>query len=371
MSNEFFDGMVVSPLEEEIASIGEEERNGILEVKNGEHRTRLHFRKGSLVRAQRPTLKTYEPLVEYLIYGRILSERDLEKAYRLASVKNVTLEEVLVSTSKVTEDLIVRFADLQKEEGLYPLFTLESPVLRWLDERPKREKYGTPLPAKWILKESRRRTEMWPRIAEEVGSEAAVFERDASRLAEVLGYGTSPVEEIESLGGNARMVFFHINGSRNVRQIARTAGLGLFQVHQALRELQDVGVVERIEEKSPGEPPPRSPSRMRKITLGLSYLIFLGLLGLGVEWGLNHGGTVREHLVSNYGQKTDRDPEEALFKLVRALELYELEFGHYPASLSELAELGYNVESTSGVPERYRLELHDRGYRLVLKDEAK
>ena len=365
MSNEYYDSVTSDPLTEQIGNIGVQERNGVLEVTGPETVTRLHFRKGALVHAEQVAGSDLWPLGDYLTYGGILSSRDILRARRAADKKNIPIEDALLAFEQVTEDLLARFVDLQVQESLFPLFNLESPILTWLDERPRLVRFGTPLPTEWILKESRRRADIWIGLFEAVGRKTAVFDKDHSCLAELLGYTHDREEPLPSIGGNARIVFYYINGEKTVVQLARASGLGLFQVYQALAELIDADVVEITSLNGVGERPPVFRPTLRYIVLGLTYTILaLGLI-VGVHWGLNHGKKIEEHLLSHYGQVTENMPTIEMQRIMSSLELYELEFGHYPASLAELTETGYSVVRPERLRDAYRLDLSSTGYKVV------
>ena len=369
MSNEFYDGVVQSALVQEISSIGAQERNGVLEVTGAETVTRLHFRKGALVDAQRVAGSDLWPLGDYLTYGGILSPREVFKALETAARKNMQVEEVLITYEAVTDDLLTRFVGLQLEESLFPLFYLDTPLLAWFDERPKASRFCTPLPVEWIVKESRRRSDLWARLEESVGKKTAIFDKDGSNLAELLGYTHDREEPLPSIGGNARIVFFFINGEKNVVQVARASGLGLFQVYQALYELIDVDVVELVSLSGEGERPATMRPYVRHIVLALTYAIFVFVLGLGVRWGINHGDDLQRHFLSHYVQDSRAEQATELQRLKSAMELHELEFGHYPTSVAELAEVGYALGDEEHLKRTYRLEFDSVGYKLVRDGE--
>ena len=369
MSNEFFESAPREPLAREIHDIGQEERNGVLEVTGAETVTRLHFRKGSLVHAERAAGSDIWPLGDYLTFGGVLRPKDVAKALRAAEQKNIQAEEALLGMDGVTEDLLTRFIDLQLEESLFPLFNLQSPILTWLDERPKVVSLGTPLPTEWILKESRRRADIWPRLEDSVGRKTAIYDKDAGCLAELLGYTHDREEPLPSIGGNARIVFFYINGAKTVVQIARASGLGLFQVYQAIDELIDADVVEVVALRGEGEQPPIFRPYLRNALLVLTYAILALGLGLGVEWGLEHGNRLEEHLISHYGQELTESPAAEMTRLTASLELHELEFGHYPTSFTELVEVGYRLGNVDRLQEDYRLTLGSDGYKVMRNED--
>ena len=345
----------------------------MIEVAGPETVTRLHFRKGALVHAEPVAGSDLWPLGDYLTYGGILSSRDILRAQRAADKKKISVEDALLTYEQVTEDLLTRFIDLQVQESLFPLFSLELPMLTWLDERPRLVRLGTPLPTEWILKESRRRADLWVGLEEAVGRKTAVFDKDQSCLGELLGYTHDREEPLPSIGGNARIVFYFINGEKTVVQIARASGLGLFQVYQALAVLIDAVVVEVASLHGVGEQPPVFRPRLRYAVLGLTYAILaLGLM-VGVQWALDHGKKIEEHLVSHYGQTTsgqttENMPAIEMQRITSSLELYELEFGHYPASLEDLTQTGFSVVRPERLRDAYRLELSSTGYKVVRQE---
>jgi hypothetical protein len=369
MENEFYSNTPSSVLAKEIQAIGQDERSGVLEVTGSGTVTRLHFRRGALVGADRVAGSDLWPLGDYLTYGGLLSPRDVLGAMDMAQEKKLQVEEVLLSYKGVTEDLLSRYANLQLEESLFPLFSLESPLVHWFDERPRVPQLVTPLPAEWILKESRRRRDLWPALEETVGKSTAVYDREPSLLAELLGYTSAKEDALPSMGGNARIVFFYANGERTVAQVARKSGLGLFQVYQAFSELIDADVIDLVVAHGTGETPPIYRPYLGKVLLTLTYgILALGLF-LGVTWAIEHQEGLKEHWLSHYSQDTQVNRAKERARIVAALDLHQLEFGHYPTSLEELVEVGYAMIDRDGVVARYGIQLHAGGYRLLTRDK--
>jgi hypothetical protein len=225
------------------------------------------------------------------------------------------------------------------------------------------------LPAEWILKESRRRRDLWPGLEETVGRSTAVYDREPSLLAELLGYTSDREDPLPSIGGNARIVFFYANGDRTVGQVARKSGLGLFQVYQAFSELIDADVIDLVAAQGAGEKPPVYRPYLGRVLLALTYAILALALFLSVTWAIDHQEGLKEHWLSHYSQDTQVNRAKEQARIAAALDLHQLEFGHYPTSLEELVEVGYAMIDKDGVVERYKIQLEPDGYRLLTRDK--
>lgn len=363
-----------NPLIKGLQKVRRAESSGVLEVTGQGVVVRLHFRGGGLVHAERMAGEEVWPLGEYLTHSGVLRPQRVLKALRVAEAKGRPVEEVLVAQKGVTEDLVRRFTQLQLEEIVFPLFRIESPSVRWLEERPAVPSMVTPLPAEWLLKEGRRRRGLWPRIRENVGRSNAVYAHEPGLLSELLGYTYDRKDPLPSIGGNARVVTFYSDGRRTVLQVARASGLGVFQVYQAMDELLDLDVMELVAASGTGDEPRAYRPYLRALLLGVSYLIFGALFFLGGRWVMNHGEELRRQLFATVSMTEATSPDQRrsrqMARLHEAMKLHELEFGHYPASIDELLEAGYALEGRALLKRALTIELETDGYRLVPKGES-
>lgn len=351
-----------------LASMGEQGRTGILEVASGSQATRIHMRRGQIVYAEHTSGTEAWPLGEYLLESGTVKAPALLEAREKAELMGVSLEEYLIDKKLVSEDVLKRFADLHVAEVLFPLFRRTKLSMNFLDERPHNPRLITALPVNFVLKEADRRAELWPELRRRVGGPRAVYGKDPSIMAEILGYvDAQPGDEeaLPEMSASARVIFFHINGKKTVEQLARASGLGMFETYRALGELLDAMLLELIAHEGPGEQPAQRSPHLPRIISVLAWLALAGLLALGVQWWLSGGaGDVESTLMSDSPEVREVIGRSQVADIEAALELYQIRTGEYPERLEDLITRGYLSSDVARTFEALTYERQDRAHVL-------
>ena len=354
-----------TPIERGLQLIADESRTGIMELTATGTVTLLHFRDGSLVNAERVAGRELWPLGDYLVESGLVRPRQLVKAVDLARSGEIAPEDVLVRKRLVSENVVKRFAELQLAELVYPLFLADDPILRFLQERPRASRFITPVPAAFLLKEGRRRKSVWPDLRDEVGKETAVYTKEPRDLALLLGYEPAEPDFGISIGGQARIAFYAVNGKRTLAQVARTSGLGLFQTYEAFRDLIREELLVLVNPNGEGERRSALRPYLYRVGALLSYGIFGLLITLGVMWATDHGHEIEENVIRSEVGRTAALQRADLERVRELVHVYQLGEGQFPASLKVLVEQGYASDLLFGHGNALDYKLKDG--RFILK----
>ena len=353
-----------------LALMDEQGRTGVLAV-GGEHdQTRLHIRKGYVVYVDRPRGAEKWLLGEYLVSTRSAKLTDLLAALKESERTGGMVEDIIVERKLVSEDVLRRFSDLQVAELLFPLFPRTGLAIRFLEERPHSPEFVTPLPVSYILKEAERRAELWPAVRQRVGRPTAVYRKDGSVLPELLGYvqpDNDSDEPLPEISADARIVYFFVNGAKTVEQVARAAGLGLFETYRASAELLDAYLLTLVTTHGEGERTGAGESVLPRLVSIITYAVIAALLLLGAQWVIGRSSELRSSLTAS-SPAIDRVVERSRFHQIEgALQLHELQVGAYPEALADLVTGGYLGRDAAQAIGRLDYQVTETGYALGAK----
>lgn len=328
-----------------LAHLNSDERSGIVDARTAEgDSTRIHLRRGAIVAVEHATNADNWLLAEYLLRTKSISSRGLLKARKRADKNDQALEEILVEGKLVGEDLLRRLMGLEAQETLMPLFRAQGLHVEFVEERPIPALYSSPLPIGYILKEAERQSGKWPALRRKIGRPDAIYRLEGPFSTHAMGFDPSDdEEELErELSGDARLVYFFINGRRTTEQIARCCALSLFQTMTAMEELLDAYLIALVTTHGPGEKIRESSVFLPRLVWLITSVALLAALALLGE----RAQTLAQQdvaIVTPDGLKTAarltrfRDVQEGI-------RLFELRHGRFPLHLEELSEAGYQHE---------------------------
>lgn len=330
-----------------LSMLDEESRTGILEVgaPGSGNTTRVHMRKGYIVGIDQPTGEHAWILGEYLVRSGTISSDQLYRARQRAEGTGGSLEEQLLILPGLTEDILKRFKDQETAELLYPLFREAGLEIHFLEERPKPATHATTLPVSYVLKEAERQKTAWEALRQRVGRPSAVYRRDDSVMAVVLGYeqDKTPTEHgdpIPELGASTRMVYFHTNGERTLEQVARTSGLTTFEAYRAYSTLMDFDIVDLVTPHSKGEEIRTEDATLPRIVNVVTYGFVAIVLMLGAQWVWTNPDILRPSPLSSTAEIERIRLDASLIQVQEALQIHHLRYGHFPDTLQALRERG-------------------------------
>jgi hypothetical protein len=256
-------------------------KSGLLKVQSAEGELILHFSEGKIVNVDMP--KGQEWIIgQYLTEGEVLPERKLLKALRIATAKGKTPEEVLVDRRYISPDVLKRYMDLYSREVILPLFAKVGLVCSFTADEPQENKWLPPVSVPYLLKEGERRAREWPLLTKRIPSDEAVYDKDKSFISQVVKDGDETGNPLFSdkldpeLGANERIVYYFVDGRKNIKQLARTSGLDLFSCFRAIYTLENKFMVKVVSQRA-GEV-----RRESAILPVLVKLLFYGMIALAV-----------------------------------------------------------------------------------------
>lgn len=346
-----------------LETVDREQRTGVLEIATAEGTTRIHVRRGHVVGVAQGTSARRWILADYLVDSGVVGQEALVAAKREADKRNEETEEVLVRRNAVSGDVLKRFVDLQAAELLFPLFRHGSLEIRFVEERPRVTRFATPLPIRYVLREGMQQAEQWPTLRQRLGRPSAIYDKDPTVMAELLGYETpDPEDPLPELGANARIVYFFVDGTRTVEGVARASGLTLHATFAAMVELLDAGLIQLVTGHGEDEGGVREGSALPRVVTVLTSLLIVGILSLGAL-------SVTDRLEAIRTADTDEPAasitQEARYRIVdEAIRIYAARHGELPSSLQTLIEEGYLRPDAADDLEALRYRPSDGGYHL-------
>jgi hypothetical protein len=174
---------------------------------------------------------------------------------------------------------------------------------------------------------------------------------------------TEDEDELErELSGDARLVYFFINGGRTTEQIARCCALSLFQTMTAMEELLDAYLIALVTTHGPGE-------KIREASVFLPRLVWL-ITSVALLAALTLVGEGAQNLARQDVAIVIPDGLKSAARMTRfrdtqeGIRLFELRYGRFPLHLDELSEEKYQHPDgiLTGPPMRYLAD--ENGFRL-------
>ncbi len=355
-----------------LAAMLDNQRTGVLEVTSGSVVTRIHLRKGGVVLVELKQDERQYLVADYLVESGRVSMNDVANARAKSALLQVPLDEYLVSKNLCSEDLAKRYADLHLTDLLFPLFSRDALEIEFKEERPQISDFVTQLPISYVLKEAERRGGEWPELRRRVGSQRAVYTKESSVLAELLGYvDPNPEDEepLPELSGSARVVFFHINGKKTVEQIARATGLGMHETYRGIRELLDGFLLEIVTHEGPGERPPKRSALTRLVTWVTSALILV-LIGFGGQWLAANPEVLALDRTAGSASILSQVQAAHLAQVRVALEIYHVQKQEYPETLADLVNARLLAGATEASMGALRYVRRADGYALSARGDS-
>jgi hypothetical protein len=326
-------------LERVLGVMESETRTGVLEAVTADQSARIHLRNGYVVGVSRADGSSRWRLGDYLSESGAVTVEQILAAQREATKKGLDVEEVLVKHGRISEDGLRRFADTLLLDELMPLFRMDSPDFKFLEERPIPARYATQLPVPFVLREAERQAGRFDALRQRVGHPTAIYRKDASVMGEVLGY-EEPArgESALDLTANARAVYFFLDGERTVQAVAHAAALTLFDTYVALSELMDVWLVTVVSAMSNSSGRPVGRSHLPRVVTVLTWFIVLAVLGLGGDFAWRNLHTLRASATAITSASSPERRAAAIQMTHDALQRHRLEHGEFPQSLDALAD---------------------------------
>lgn len=257
------------------------QRTGILELTTSMGMVALHVRMGSIVNVEVPRGVDWV-LGDYLVQGELVTHGQLLRALRLAARRSIAPEQVLVERGWISTDVLKRYVDVATRETLFHLFHDPSIQSRFLPQEPMENPYLPSLPIPFLLKEGERQSSDWTAISSRIPNLRTVFDKNPDFVRDVLANGQAAEAILFSergeggLSAQEKLIYYHLDGKRNVRQLGRLAGLDTYGTCRALVQLESRGIATLKAIDRPEVP--IGPSLFHYLVQGAAYLLLGGVL---------------------------------------------------------------------------------------------
>ncbi|MBI5496657.1 MAG: DUF4388 domain-containing protein [Deltaproteobacteria bacterium] len=387
--------------------IGQQNKTGVLVVKNNEQEVRITFKDGNVVKADSTSREKKELLGNMLVRADVLSQQQLDQALDLQRRTLKRLGDILVELGFVEAGVLKEFTKLQTTETIYKLFLWTAGTYEFTQAEPGDvDAQGfEPIRGESVLMEGFRMVDEWPLIRKKISSYAMTFriirQVQATRKAEPAApkskeadfldgideaFGAMagdqappPADEDDKLGPNERLVFNLVQPGREVQKLIDLSRLGEFETCKALFNLIQEGYLDGIPaapragsglaEGGALEPRQVRGSRLNRVQQVLGYAL-AGLAGLALMWalGLTPSAMTSSRLRGVPAQQLrDAVGEVALERIRHALEVHKLRTGTYPETLDALVETGLlqRYETHQPYVRAFAYARDGKGYRLV------
>ncbi len=276
-----------SPLYRTLLEAYRSGRDGVITVaRSGEDtRTPITLRRGRVVSVSHNNT-TIQGVASMLVRVGILSDRELEKARREATRREVYLEDYLVQRGLISKGTIAAAREKAAVELLMD-FLLRHDLevtATWSAPRGVRETFALPIP--YLLKEAQRRASLAPAIRRVVTGPDCVF----AKASDVHGREVPARWEDLQVSAAERQVYFFVDGRRTVSDLILATSQSEFEVALALHALVEMQLVIPVHGAGPGRAT-RHAERSALARIGGLTVAVIALLGvLYLVLGAGAGG---------------------------------------------------------------------------------
>jgi hypothetical protein len=321
-------------------------------------------------------------LGSFMVRAEVISQQQLDTALKEQRRTLKRIGAILIELGFAHERMITEFATLQMTETIHALFEWKQGTYQFetldVDVSPEGVQ---PVRSETIVMNGIRMTDEWPGIRERIPAYAWTVERmrplparrdgpksdefDLSDFDEFSG-GQSDFDQISPY---ERRVYDLIGAGRSVQTLIDLSRLGEFETCRAISVLMGEGYVRVIKPAdSADDSGLRIPKNLSagRVAVGIgralvsaTLVVIAGLLvgqvgsapaGAAVDGTIRFSPTIVHRHVS----------ESQLRVLRRALEVYRLQTGHYPATLDDQVKSGvvatHDIRFPYDRPYFYRLE---------------
>ena len=345
--------------------LGTQRKTGCLRLEWNAARARFHVLEGRLVATREPGMADDDPLLNFLLKTRRLSNEQHRGIETMQRESRRDLEDLLVGGRYLDGETLGLIIERQILDELMRVMTWTGGTYRF----DMQARWPNPplarLSVEGALIEVARRVDEQRRFGE--------LSRDPHRL---LGVREMPGSE-EELSEEECELFGLIDGRRTVAEIVDQAPLSEYETFEALQRMLEANWIESVGRRDPGlargplestrsAPIASGPAvSRRRVARELMVLALALASALGMAWGAR---ALRAPAVD----PTADDPfAAARVRDVRlAIDLYHRERGHYPEHLADLVTEDWMERGNTRLGGRvlsYRVADDGKDYRLDLE----
>lgn len=340
--------------------ISSQQKTGILHVSDpSAESVQVLFSSGRIIGCEVLNRDRKSLLGSMLLDAELITKEQLNRALKVQKQSLKRVGDALIEAGALTHPQLLEFTDLQRRETLYKLFEWKRGTYRFESKPPNFVKpTGNAISPESVLMEGFRILDEWPLIRVRINNYETVYrllreigdlETEAQTLNRILDDAFSEVAESASvgrgqaandprLGQSERRVLARIDGKRNVFKLIAMARLGEFETCKALLNLLNDGYIAPVQTRRAVESP-RSAGRRPGlgITVVLNVLVLVGLVA-GVVLMPTTQVELKENARQLMLEAHSRLRSNRISVIGTALEVYLIEMGDYPESLTDLVE---------------------------------
>jgi hypothetical protein len=342
--------------------IGQQQKTGVLTLKQRNDTVAVAFHEGNIVRAETASRNRKDLIGSMLVAAGLVTEQQLEFALETQKRTLARLGDVLVTQRVLTNDKFKAMSQLQTSETLFKLFSWKAGHYEFEQKEVEIDNSLTPLRAESVLMEGFRRVDEWPVVRKRITSLEMTFEQvrelpppvpakppkddfDAA-FDDAFAEPKKSVNkgEFQSVGENERKVFGLVAPGRTVQRIIELSTLGEFETAKALCNLINLEFLKGIPAQGRGRSEFDNDSRADVVLglvgrIGVTMAVLVGLLLAATQVDFRAIRLARTNATTFSDPAAQRfASQHQLSRVIAALQLFKLEKGELPKSLSELVD---------------------------------
>ncbi len=270
------------PLLRALATVYQRNASGMLNVsRDNETFLSMFIKEGRILNVSHADVSSGAVGSALLATG-LITQRRLERAIKRSIAAKTPLDSWLAQSRTVSAVSIHHIVDSRCSEIVLDAMNTESVQVSFSRTLPEGLRKNCQIPLPWLLKEYKRRERDLPAIRARIPEPKAAFVRTASLASDP----EPEVWEDLDLGAAEKQVYFFVDGTRDVEQLADATGQSRFSVMRAVASLISEGYLVATLEKAKHRKARhglRVSSRALALTIGLAA--FAGALVFGIGAG--------------------------------------------------------------------------------------
>lgn len=341
--------------------IGQQGKTGTLHLKAKDQEVHVHFKDGSIVRAESSTRNKRDLIGTMLTRAELITEAQLQLALATQKRTLQRLGDVLVSLDAIDAGEFKRMVQLQTTETLFKLFTWKTGSYGFEQTDVEADPAVVPLRAESVLMEGFRMVDEWPMVKKKITSYEMTFEKlkelppappqanefDAA-LEDAFDGEKKEVSkgDFQSVGEMERRVYLLATPGRTVGQLIDLSCLGEFDTCKALCNLVNLDYLKGLAGTGHDMELDREDTFLEK-SFAVVGRVLVALLMIGALGFLVMRADLGAFKLGSASASTYSDPAAQRFisrqqmtRIESALALYRLERGELPDKLDALVTAG-------------------------------
>ncbi len=247
-----------------------QKKTGDLSLKTKTEEYNISFENGMVVLAEPSNQDPLNRIGEKLVRSGRITDEQLQDALKQQKQSKEKVGQILLSMGLIGRKDMIKGLGFQVKETLYGLFRITEGDYSFTSREVSYDKnFWEPINTEFILMEGVRRVDEWPMIEKVIPSFALIFGKIDENAEKIQGvkkdeddlddmFDEAPSEEGLFLTKDEMTAYESINGTRSVRNIIDSMGIGDFEACKALSNLLTAGLIQvlKVPQTVPSTPKP-------------------------------------------------------------------------------------------------------------------